>query len=47
LDERVEGLIMKETTTLLIVDEVPYMVPNWFDGIEVVAVVVYAGKGEN
>ena len=45
LDERVKGLKMKETATRLIVDKVPHMVSNGFDGLEVV-VVVYTGKGE-
>jgi len=44
LDKRVENLIMKDATWLT-VDEVPYVVPNGFDGIEVV--VVDRGKGEN
>lgn len=38
---------MEETATLLIVDEVPHMVPNRFDGLEVVVVVINTGKGEN
>ena len=46
LDERVEGLKMKETATWLIVDKVPHVVSDGFDGLEVV-VVVYTGKGEN
>lgn len=46
LDERVEGLKVKETATRLIVDKVPHMVSNGFDVLEVV-VVVYTGKGEN
>jgi len=36
---------MKKTATRLIVDKVPHMVTNRFDGLEVV-VVVYTGKGE-
>lgn len=46
LGKRVKGLIMKETATGLVVDEVPYMVSNGFKRLEVV-VVVYIGKGEN
>lgn len=45
LDERVKGLKMKETATRLIVNKVPHMVSNGFDGLEVV-VVVYTGKGK-
>jgi len=36
---------MKETATWLIVDKVPHVVSDGFDGLEVV-VVVYTGKGE-
>lgn len=46
LDERVQGLKMKETATRLIVDKVPHMVSNGFDGLEVI-VIVYTGKGKN
>jgi len=46
LDERVEGLKMKETATRLIVDKVPHMVPNGLDRLEVI-VVVYTRKGKN